>query len=393
MSRYPRLVVTALLMPFMLAACEPAPQALVTLPPPDMANTTVPTLEPVTPGAAADEPAEEASGLDENVNPLTGLPVSDPAVLERRPLVIKVSNESPEVRPQSGLSFADHVWEYQMEGWGQTRYTAIYLSQSPERVGSVRSTRLIDVDVLVPMYGGLLVTSGASSGVTTALKESGWWERVFREEPDGRHLVRIPDIPVAGTDFYHSLFAVPAQVWAYADRRRVNEPVDLSGLIFAAEPPAGGEPASRLAMDYPGRGPVHRWVYDDASGRWLSSTEDQRARAPEAIDIDLLTGEQLAFDNVVILFAEHYLADFIEDQPNQLLSVGILLHGEGDGFLLRDRRAYAITWEREGDEMIRLLDTAGDPIPLRPGTTWFSTSVAPDAAEFSEFAATLDFTP
>ncbi|HLU11669.1 MAG TPA: DUF3048 domain-containing protein, partial [Oceanobacillus sp.] len=63
-----------------------------------------------------------------NVNPLTGLTVDDPAILERRPMVVKISNAPPLVRPQAGLNAADIVFEHYAEG-GLTRFSAIFYSQ------------------------------------------------------------------------------------------------------------------------------------------------------------------------------------------------------------------------------------------------------------------------
>src|SRR5262245_38861938 len=51
-----------------------------------------------------------------SLNPLTGLPPSDPALLDRRPLAIKVANYPRYIRPQSGLTLADNVFEYYIEG-------------------------------------------------------------------------------------------------------------------------------------------------------------------------------------------------------------------------------------------------------------------------------------
>src|SRR5688572_23272367 len=66
----------------------------------------------VTPIAVTPQAAN--SGLSIN-NPLTGLPVNIPSLLERRPIAIKVGNSPDYVRPQSGLSLADVVYEYYIE--------------------------------------------------------------------------------------------------------------------------------------------------------------------------------------------------------------------------------------------------------------------------------------
>jgi hypothetical protein len=366
-----------------LAACQaaPNPAPVLTQPPQPSPAPVTPTPLIETEAAPTTTPEPTATpipvyGPEEypaGINPLTGLQVSDPAVLERRPLVIKVSNESETVRPQSGLSFADHVWMYQMEGWGQTRFTAIYYSQAPEFVGSVRSVRLIDTDHLIHMYDGLLVISGGSVGMGTIIRYADWNPRVFMD--NGPWLERIPNIPYEGMTGYHSLFARPQNVWTEADRRGVNQRPSINGLVFSAAVPEGGIPTSEAMINYPGKGALQRWQYDPATGRWLSLMTMENAAEPKEIaDLDYITGQQLAFDNVVFLFAEFYLADFIEDMPNQLLSIGPILSGEGDAWLMRDGQRYAVRWQSDGTQMLRFYDSAGNPIAFKPGTTWFNVA-------------------
>lgn len=367
---------------------EPTNTPRPTIPPPTPTDTPepTPTESPDTPNPTAPE-SYGPTDFPENINPLTGLEVEDPEILLRRPILVKVSNESPDVRPQSGLSFADHVWEYQMEGWGQTRFTAAYLAQSPERIGSVRSARLIDSEVLIPMYDGIFVMSGTSLGMGYILTNKPWWDRVFREDPEENHLVRIPNIPREGTQFYHSLFAVLDEVWRQAEEKGFYErEKPLDGLLFDEVVPKDGVPTEEAIVDFPRAGTLHRWRYDEESGKWLSSTEDQRAVTLEQPDLDMLTGERLAFDNVIFIYVEHYLADFIEDEPNQLLAVGIKLEGEGQAFIMRDGYRYEATWRREGNDMIQFFDEDDNLIPLKPGNIWFSTSDLPEAEYPAEFA-------
>jgi DUF3048 family protein len=346
-------------------ALEPSVTPSPTAIPPTATETPVPTVTPRPTDIGA---TPYPSGYD----PLTGLTVDDPSVLDRRPLVTKVSNESPEVRPQSGLSFADNVWEYQMEGFQQTRFTAIFYSQMPERVGSVRSARLIDVEELVYMYDGLLVYSGCSIGVCYRIKTAPWGnQRAFRE--DDVALLRIPDVPRPGTNRYHTLFALPEKIWQEADERKVNGRPNLRPLLFSPHTPADGIATTDFVIDYPDLGSRHRWHYDATSNKWLSFVLDQRFQAPEIADVDSLTEKQLAFDNVVLVYADHRLADFIEDEPNQLASVGIKLTGEGDAVIMRDGKRFPCRWVREQpSDMIRFVDKNGNPIPLKPGTTWFN---------------------
>ncbi len=96
--------------------------------------------------AGQGSPAAVAT-LEPGVSFLTGLRPGNPAVLNRRPLAIKVDNE-PEVVPQSGLNKADIVVEHPKERC-MTRFTAIYQSQDAPRVGSIRSARIVDKELPV----------------------------------------------------------------------------------------------------------------------------------------------------------------------------------------------------------------------------------------------------
>ncbi|MBP7694560.1 MAG: DUF3048 domain-containing protein [Anaerolineales bacterium] len=332
-----------------------------------------------------------AAQAQDAVNPLTGLAVADPALLERRPMLVKVSNHGPIIRPQSGLSYADHVWEYQMEGFQITRYTAVFYGQTPPRVGSVRSTRLIDVDHLMPMYQGLLVTSGGSTNrgapntpprIEERLRAADWARRVVSESWIGDasygkpYLDRLLNIPRPGVPRYHRLFAFPAEIWALMTRKGLNQRPALGGLVFDANAPAGGQPTTEAYLDYPGVGPQSLWKYNAATGRWQSWVEDQTGRRPvRAANVDYLTGQAPEFDNVVFLFARNFEADFIEDEAVKLNSVGVDLLGEGVAVLLRGDQRYVGLWRRYGpDQLMQLYYPDGTAMPFKPGTIWYAVS-------------------
>ena len=97
------------------------------------------------------------------INPLTGLPYPNEQALERRNLIVKISNWPPKVRPQRGINQADLVYEYEAEG-GVTRFAAIFRNNAPKQVGSIRSARLLDIE-LISMYAALLAYSGTSAPI------------------------------------------------------------------------------------------------------------------------------------------------------------------------------------------------------------------------------------
>ncbi len=379
-----------------MAACRPnsGPTPTPTATPPsiptDLPTVAVPSGGEAVAPTAGPSPTPPGpfgpTGFPPNVNPLTGTIVTDPAFLDHRPILIKVSNESPTVRPQSGLASSDHVWEYQMEGYAMTRYTAVVYGQNPEIVGSVRSARLIDLEHLVDMYGGILVNSGASSNryvggpprVNELLLRAPYYVRVISEDfgYSNPYLVRLPGIPNQNATGYHSLFAVPAEIWKLADEKEFNQRPVLDGMYFDPNVPAGGTPTTEFYIDYPGRGPKHIWRYDEGSHLWVSYTEDQNRGTPEAVDGDYLTGgAPLAFDNVVLLYAWHTDADFIEDEHAQLNAVRIDLSGEGDAVLMRDGQRFEVKWRRpSASNLLQFYDASGNIIAFKPGRTWFNVA-------------------
>ena len=83
------------------------------------------------------------NGFSDDVNPLTGLVVEDPSILDRRPVLTKISNFPPVGRPHAGLSYSDIVFEYYIGEW-TNRFLAIFYSQDVEEAWPLRSGRLVD---------------------------------------------------------------------------------------------------------------------------------------------------------------------------------------------------------------------------------------------------------
>jgi hypothetical protein len=371
MSRYLRLwhLVLVLAVLGMLTACSSAPGVAATptkTPVALIAANQGPTVTP----APFFTPTAEAvinvgpDNFPSNVNPLTGLTVSDPTVLDRRPLAVVISNSPPDdTRPQAGLSYADIVYEHFTEGH-VTRYAPIFYSNAPEAVGSVRSCRLIMLEITL-MYDALWTCSGSSTGVGERLLESPNRQLLingqYYAEP---YLRRVFDSDIAVVpEAPHNLFAVPAEIWAWADEKGYNARPNLDGMAFHSQPPAGGGVATRVTIDYRGAGFTWVWEYDAASGTYLRYD----GSAPY---LDNWTDEQLRFDNVIVVTAVEYITDIVEDASGAM-ALEQQIWGEGDMTLFRDGMRYDGKWRRPtGDDMLTFYDLNGNVMPLRPGKTW-----------------------
>ncbi|MGD9144399.1 MAG: DUF3048 domain-containing protein [Anaerolineae bacterium] len=349
----------------------PAPTATPTLEPPT-ATATSPAPSPTPTSTATPEPTEEPTPVavpwptvEAGLCPLTGLPVRDPALLDRRPLAIKIQNASIS-RPQFGLREADIVYEHLSEA-GITRFTGIFLCQDVEKIGSTRSARFIDLEIPA-MYKSLMAFSGTSAGLYPKFLNADFYDREFCYGW-GLHsegFYRDTELRKQGIPIEHTLFGDPVKLWEIADDLGVNESQELRDMHFSEEPPEGGQPATQINIPYPHRDMVVDYRYDPDSGAYL------RWNGGEP-HLDALSGEQISVTNVVVLYATHVDTDIYEDEPRRNHpSVQIQLWGTGDAVVFRDGLAYEGLWARpQRDDMVVFRDSEGQiPIPLKPGNTW-----------------------
>jgi len=103
------------------------------------------------------------------VQPLTGLPLTDPSLLTKVALVVKVSNDKG-ARPQTGLNDADIVFE--AWGSGPTRFATVWHSTDLDFVGPIRSCREQDVDLLGEFNRAVFACSGGNPGNIALLRDS-----------------------------------------------------------------------------------------------------------------------------------------------------------------------------------------------------------------------------
>lgn len=352
------------------------------LPPPT--DTPLPTDTP-TPGPTETPTAEPTATLDPNlivpandagVSPFTGLRPADPSVLQRRPLAIKVANQAS-VNPQSGLNRADVVVESRVE-YSETRYTAIYHSQGAERVGSIRSARLIDRDLPV-IFDAVLCFSGAVQPVREMLYNSDLSDQIIEQALNGSSYYRDPNIKVPD-----NLFADTAALWNTVAFYGYDTPPQPTGTFVFRQAAPDAPAASRIDIPYP-RFAV-RWTYDAGSGRWLRNM----GGSPH---IDAVTGEQLSAANVVVLGVNHVTTLILEhgseitrDNAGNCVncSIEIQLWGEGPLKILRDGKVIEGKWVRpERFAPFRFLDANGDDIPLKPGNSWWQVTPLEMSASIS----------
>ncbi|MDI6695892.1 MAG: DUF3048 domain-containing protein [Anaerolineales bacterium] len=309
----------------------------------------------------------QARWLPPDVNPLTGLKVSDVRRLERRPMVIKITNFPRSVRPQWGLNAADHVYEYYLED-ELTRFVGVFYGQDAERVGPIRSARPFD-EHLVRMYKAIFAFAYADDRVMDLWTGTNLSPFLVIERPGNCP----PMCRIGAKNDYNTLYTNTAQLSEYVAARGVsNDRQNLEGLHFEENSllVAGGGEARRLEIRYSPMS-YHAWEYQPETRRYLRWQDGERASAEEETFqplIDSLDGQQVAADNIVLLMLPagyFYLSNSTEIYNYRL-------EGRGKGYALRDGRIFAIEWVRHRPrDLVSIRFPGGLPFPLKPGNVWF----------------------
>ncbi|MFZ2360751.1 MAG: DUF3048 domain-containing protein [Anaerolineae bacterium] len=374
--RWPALLAVLLLIGLLAGACRseqsqatPPPASLTDSAPasptsdmaalPAVTATPAPTATPT----AAPSPTVDIAALTEGatlpagVSPFTGLVVDDPKLLERMPAAVKISN-SPIARPQSGLSKADVVIEHLAEG-GITRFTAIFHSQNAERIGSVRSARLIDLEIPV-LFDAFLVYSGAHGEVNRQIEASDFGDRTLSDDRNDPGFYRL-EIP--GRAYEHTLFTDSELLQEVAKDKGWTTPPRYRGWQWSEQPPRLAQRARSIAIPYSAEYSDVTYQYDSTQGAYLRSTLGEP-------HLDDLTGEQLAADNVAVLYVNHVPTLIVEDLLGST-SVQIQLWGEGRMQLFRDGVVQEGKWLRpQREDPLLFVDEAMQPLTLKPGNVW-----------------------
>jgi hypothetical protein len=342
--------------------------------------TAAPTATSLPPTPTATPALTYPVGPDQypaGVDPLTGLIVADPSLLNLRPLGIKVSNFPRSARPQAGLSQADLLFEMYTEG-GSTRFLAMYYGRSADKVGPMRSARVEDTRI-IPLYDAILVHVQAYQDVWDQMYASGI--DFINEFPAACPAIcRDPTV----TDKVNSAFSNTQALDAYAKNVRLETgKPNLAGMVFDPAPPAKATPAQGLLVIF-SQSARAEWRFDAGSGMYLRYSEND-AGAMIPLD-DRTTNKQIAVANAVVLFVpfNRYVG---KTTTAEMWDLG--LGGSGKAVFFRDGDVVSGTWKRVNPARpLQFFGSDGQPYALRPGNSWValigkSSSAIPSAKEWT----------
>ena len=310
----------------------------------------------------------------------------------RRPILVMVENDIT-VRPQSGLSLADIVYEAVAEG-GITRFMGVFYCGAQSdvaRVAPVRSARIYFVSLAAeyntPIYmhvGGANCGRDQASGQCVSnpkayaieeLAKLGW------RKPGGNDFDTTGDVgkPVLYRDFNrrgtetpditeHTMIGSLPAAWREAEKRGYtgkmgNDMPWLSGFKAwktGSSLVATGDPASDIKFEFWKNYAdfTVEWKYDPVNKNYLRFSDG----APH---IDFDTKEQLSASNVIVQFAkETQLGDYGKHLYYDVV-------GSGKGYVFQNGIAVDVTWKKakQKDRTV-FTDKAGKEIVFAPGNIW-----------------------
>lgn len=298
---------------------------------------------------------------------------------KHRPLGVMIEN-SLDARPQSGLSFADVVYEVLAEG-GITRFMGVFYCQDAGIVGPVRSARTYFLDMIseygsYPLYAhvGGANTPGPADALGQIV-DYGWntyndlnqfsigFPTYKRDEGRLGH-------PVATE---HTMYSTTTGLWTVGSQRGLTNKdkngdtwdSDFVKWSFKDDTVASGRPATqKISMNFWSGNPDYDvvWNYDKATNSYLRVNGGKP-------HLDNNTKRQLDPKNVVILYMKESRAnDGYENNLHELFAD----KGTGNALVFQDGKEIKATWHKASREgRTEITNTAtGKDVEFNRGQIW-----------------------
>ncbi len=308
---------------------------------------------PATPVAAKQEVITDTPESEKIVSPLTGLKVSPE--LSKRPVTAVMIENSPDARPQSGLTDSGIVFEAIAEG-GITRFAAVYQEDQPQYIGPVRSARPYFIDWIYAFHPAYAHAGGSAEALQKIKKMD------IKDMDHGVNASAFQRVSnrVAPHNLYTSMDKLDE-----VKKKRGYKFEEFTGFPRKEESPSKTPNASTIEMNISSFYYNTRHVYDSKTNTYLRSEGGKPHK-------DGKTGKQIA--------PKVLIANII---PHQRHSNGVNTAydhiGSGKCYVFQDGTVTIGTWKKESvKSMITFTDSSGKPIALNPGQTWI-TAVGKDS--------------
>ncbi len=302
---------------------------------------------------------------------LTGLE-KDADYPEGKRITAVMLNNVPSARPQNGISEAEILVEIKVE-YDVTRFMAIYDDyETMPTTGGIRSARDQFFQLLIP-YWGFYVHEGpaGSHPVNWMMDDYDYHEFDLQSN---YYSVRETD-PSRGTDSYSWYNTNAALITEHIENRELDDYRSYSSPIFHFLPfdeePRVPEEGMVDMVEVPHAPPYYMsyFDYDDAAGAYSMSMHNSSSGQREPT-IDNNNGEQLDFDNVILLFAP------FDVYPNTTENLPRVDYSNGGAGYYFTQGGYELIYWRKGpaNSPLQLLkgDKSEELLEVNTGTTYLA---------------------
>jgi len=317
-------------------------------------------------------------------NPLTGVLYSpkDAPWIDNRPLAIMVNNYI-DARPQSGLIYADVVYEIVAEG-GITRFIPFFLAEAPEKIGPVRSTRDYYLVLVKELGDAMIMHIGWSPQALEAIET--WPVRslgrgggqFWRENPrnvasEHTAYVNGTDLRVVGNELGWGGVSPDFVSWKFKEDSPV---IDMSTSVDEGCSTTSAYCAP-LEIDFWYEGDYSAiFKYNPENNSYLRYTGYDSSGDPIPNN-DQDTDEQVEVKNVIVQFADEIP---VEGDDKSRLSYELI--GSGIGLVFMDGIVVEVTWSKaDRDSRTLFYDINGDEMEFNRGKFWISIVPARNASQ------------
>ena len=264
-----------------------------------------------------------------------------------------------EARPQSGLDYADIIFEEQVEG-SITRYAAVFqCHDAPGLVGPVRSARWTDVQMLSQLGHPIFVHVGGILPVLAVINSSALVNLDLGTNPN-------LEIHPAGRYAPYDTYTTTQAVWAH-EKQLTTAPSPI--FTYSSTVPKG-ESVSQLHLDWSGTSDIY-WRWNASTGTWQRYYNVGYQSQPN-IQPDVLTdGVQNQVQNVIVQDVSITYGPWVENSQGGLEAESHIIGDSGRAYVFRNGRMITGTWSvAAAGDPTKFVNQAGQTITLQPGRTW-----------------------
>ncbi len=309
-----------------------------------------------------------------NIDNLTGLYNLDDSAVGKRPVAVMVNNLSDAQAVQTGLNDAGMVFECMVEG-GISRLMAVYSDISKvKQIGTIRSARYTYVQ-LARSLDAIYVHCGMDDIYTRPYANKLSDFDYFDLGAHNGYSFRSSN----GLSYEHTLYAYGEKLedGAY-DSFRSDIKSSNKETVFKFSNPEETSPAGTACSS------VSYAMSSSYKTTFKYNSETQKfIRQPRGnTQKDYLTGKNIEFKNVFVLFAPvQYFSDNYHVKT---------ILDSGSGYYISDGGYTKITWSKgDASDKLKLKDSSGNDLTVNAGNSWI-TFVPSDQQSSVSFGTSLE---